>query len=338
MDLNTIWFLLFFVLIGGYGVLDGFDLGVGVLHLFTRDRNERLMNIRAIGPVWDGNEVWLLTGGGALFAAFPVVYATVFSSFYLAFMLLLLALIFRASALEFGGQVDSPRWQRFWDWIFGIASLIPSVLYGAAVGNVLRGLPLDDKQIFTGSFLGLLNPYSLLIGLLSLALFILQGAAWLRLKTEGPQNRRLQSWVTGAWCAVIILYSAATLATIFNAAYLFDGLLQNPLFWATLILLLISLIYIPLANQQNKSGRLFLFSSLLILCVVALTGLSLYPMMVPAQPDLSNSLNIYNSSSTAKTLKVMLLIALIGMPVVIGYTVFVYRVFKGKVNTGESGY
>ncbi len=164
MDLNTIWFLLVAVLIIGYAILDGFDLGVGVLHLFTRNEEEKRINMNAIGPVWDGNEVWLLTGGGALFAAFPIVYATVFSGFYIALMLLLFALIFRAVSFEFRGKVESVKWKKTWDAAFGIGSLLPAVLFGVAVGNILRGIPIDGNGIFTGNFFTLLNPYSILVG------------------------------------------------------------------------------------------------------------------------------------------------------------------------------
>jgi cytochrome d ubiquinol oxidase subunit II len=170
MDLNSIWFWLIAVLIIGYAILDGFDFGVGVLSLFGRDEKERRIHFNAIGPVWDGNEVWLITGGGALFAAFPIVYATVFSGFYLALMLLLTALIFRAVSFEFRNKVESPGWRRAWDFAFGFGSLLPAVLFGIAVGNILRGVPIDASGNFLGTFLGLLNPYSIGVGLLSLVL------------------------------------------------------------------------------------------------------------------------------------------------------------------------
>ncbi|MCL5030614.1 MAG: cytochrome d ubiquinol oxidase subunit II, partial [Bacteroidetes bacterium] len=176
MDLNLTWFLLVGVLIIGYAILDGFDLGVGVIHLFTKDEIEKRIEMNAIGPVWDGNEVWLLTGGGALFAAFPIVYATVFSGFYIAFMLLLTALIFRAVSFEFRGKVNSSGWKKLWDLAFGLGSLLPSILFGVAIGNILRGIPINEQGNFTGSFIDLLNPYSILIGLLSLAMFIMHGA------------------------------------------------------------------------------------------------------------------------------------------------------------------
>src|SRR5512143_2384366 len=182
MDLNTIWFLLIAVLLAGYAVLDGFDLGVGALSLFARGREERDLHAAAIGPVWDGNEVWLLTGGGALFAAFPMVYATVFSGFYLALMLLLLALIARAVSLEFRNLQEGAGWRRAWDVAFGVGSLLPSILLGVAVGNVLRGVPVTAEGEWAGSFLGLLNPYAILVGLVSLAFFTLHGALYLRVK------------------------------------------------------------------------------------------------------------------------------------------------------------
>ena len=185
MDLNTIWFILVGVLIVGYAILDGFDLGVGVLSLFARNEDERRLHLNAIGPFWDGNEVWLLTAGGALFAAFPEVYATVFSGFYIAFMLLLVALIFRAVSIEFYHQVDSPSWRTAWGWAFGIGSLLPCILTGVAFGNILRGIPLDAHREFTGSFFTLLNPYALVVGVLSLAMFIMHGAVFMAVKTYG---------------------------------------------------------------------------------------------------------------------------------------------------------
>src|SRR5512135_392933 len=161
MDLNMIWFGLIAVLLGGYAILDGFDFGVGILHLFAKTDEERRIHMNAIGPVWDGNEVWLLTGGGALFAAFPAVYATVFSGYYLALMLVLVALIFRAVSFEFRGKVAAPAWRRFWDWAFGLGSLVPAVVFGVAVGNILRGLPFDADGDLAVSLFGLLNPYAL---------------------------------------------------------------------------------------------------------------------------------------------------------------------------------
>ncbi len=331
MDLNTVWFLLVGVLITGYAILDGFDLGVGILHLFARNEEERRISINAIAPVWDGNEVWLLTAGGALFAAFPIVYATVFSAFYLALMLLLTALIFRAVSMEFRGKVDSPGWRRLWDWSFGLGSLLPALLLGVAFGNILRGIPLDGRAIFTGSFIGLLNPYALLVGILSLVLFTMHGAIYLSMKTEGSHRASVARWITPAWIATVVLYVLATMATTFVAPLLFEGLLGQPVFWVFVILLLGSLLAVPVLARRERYGKAFLASSIAIGTMIGLSAVSLFPRLVPSTTDPAYSLTVYNASSSQTTLFTMLVIALIGMPLVIGYTIFIYRVFKGKV-------
>jgi cytochrome d ubiquinol oxidase subunit II len=338
MDLNTIWFFLIGVLIAGYAVLDGFDLGVGVLHLFARDEEERGKHVAAIGPVWDGNEVWLLTGGGALFAAFPVVYATVFSGFYLALMLLLVALIARAVALEFRNAVASPRWARAWDWAFGLGSLVPALLFGVAVGNVLRGVPIGPGAAWQGSFLGLLNPYSILVGLVSLVFFVMHGALYLRMKTDGPLADRLGAWAFRAWTVFVLLYGLATLATRLVSPFLFDGAGANPLFWLLTAVLVAAIFTTAAATRRVRSGLAFLASSATIVTMILLAAVNMYPRLVPARPDLANSLTIYNASSSPLTLKTMLVIALIGMPFVLGYTIVIYRVFKGKVQVESGAY
>ncbi len=338
MDLNTVWFFLIAILITGYAILDGFDLGVGVLHLFARNDRERRINMNAIGPVWDGNEVWLVTGGAALFAAFPIVYATAFSGFYLAFMLLLFALIFRAVSLEFRGQVDNPGWRKIWDWSFGLGSLLPAILFGAAVGNVLRGMPVAADGSLHISFLDILNPYAILIGLLSLTMFIMHGAAYMAVKSKGDQQRRMAKWCTGAWMALVVLYSLATLATYFVSPFLFDGVLSNPLFWVFFILLLGGIVYTPIAVRATKYFRAFMATSATIIAMIGLAGVSLFPRMLPSSIDLAHSLTIYNASSTPRTLTVMLVIASIGMPVVVAYTAYIYKVFKGKIVVTEEGY
>jgi cytochrome d ubiquinol oxidase subunit II len=337
MDLNTIWFLLVGVLIAGYAILDGFDLGVGVLHLFTRDETERRIMMNTIGPVWDGNEVWLLTGGGALFAAFPPVYATVFSAFYLPFMLLLVALIFRAVSFEFRGKVDSPAWRRRWDLAFGLGSLVPALLYGVAVGNVLRGIEMDSAGTPTGTFPGLLNPFALLIGLLGLAMFVLHGATYLTLKTEGGLRERAQRWASRAWGVFIALYAVSTVASYAAAPFLFERWSRHPLTWVLFGLLLVSCVVGPAALRSAQFGAAFLASASATASVIFLAAEGLYPRLVPARPVLAHSLTVYNASSTPRTLGVMLVIAAVGMPLVIAYTAFIYRAFRGKtVLTGES--
>ncbi len=336
--LQTLWFLLFMVLVAGYAVLDGFDLGVGVLSLFRRDPKERRLMINAIGPVWDGNEVWLLTAGGALFAAFPPVYATVFSGFYLALILLLLALIVRAVSMEFRSKIESPAWQRFWDLAFGLGSLLPAVLLGVAAGNILRGIPIDAEGLYRGGFPALLNPFSLLIGLLALAMFTCHGANYMAMKTGGGFADDMRTAASRAWTAWVILYIAATLAAFFRAPHLFEGTLRNPVFWIVFPMLLAGLIGVPPALGKNRPGAAFAASSLAVAGTVGLGGVSLYPNLVPSTLDPAFSLTAANASSTERTLLTMLVIALIGMPIVVGYTIFVYRVFKGRVEITTDSY
>jgi cytochrome d ubiquinol oxidase subunit II len=338
MDLNTIWFLLIGVLIAGYAVLDGFDLGVGALSLFARSTEERDLHVASIGPVWDGNEVWLLTGGGALFAAFPIVYATVFSGFYLALMLLLVALIARAVSMEFRGLGQSPAWTRAWDWAFGVGSLLPIILFGVAVGNVLRGVPIGAGPEFPwqGSFLGLLNPYAVLVGLTSCAFFLMHGAIFLRMKTDGELSDRLGKIALFAYVAFVALYAAATAATVAISPFLF-GKVGNPLFLAVAGLLAASIVAIPVLVRGGRKGLAFVASSAAITFMVLVTAISAYPVLVPSSTALANSLTIYNSSSTPRTLATMLVIALVGVPIMLGYTILVYRVFRGKARMPEEG-
>jgi cytochrome d ubiquinol oxidase subunit II len=338
MDLPSIWFLLVGFLIAGYAILDGFDLGVGVLSLFAKDPEERRIFYNAIGPVWDGNEVWLLTGGGALFAAFPIVYATVFSSFYLAMMLVVAALMARAVSFEFRGKLDSPRWRRVWDACFGLGSLIAGLLYGVTVGNVISGIPLDAEGNFTGSFFGLLDPYSLLLGLLSLSMFVVQGATYMCMKTEGELRERMRDWARNGWTGFAVLYAIATAASVFVAPHLFAGAVANPLFWIFTLSLVAGAVSVPLFSSSKQYGRAFLGSSLTILSIIGLAAVGMFPRLVVSSTALEHSLTIYNAASTPKTQTVMLIIALIGMPIVLAYTAYIYKVFKGKVVLGEGSY
>jgi cytochrome d ubiquinol oxidase subunit II len=338
MNLNTVWFLLIGVLLTGYAILDGFDLGVGVLHLFARSEEERRIHINAIGPVWDGNEVWLLTAGGALFAAFPVVYATVFSGYYLALMLVLVALILRAVSFEFRGKVASPAWRRVWDWAFGLGSLVPAVVFGVAVGNILRGLPFDADGNLEVSLLDLLNPYALVIGILSLAMFLMHGATYLTLKTDGALRERMAAWAGRLWVAYVLMFVVASVATFAAAPWLFREAGPSPLTWVCAAALLAAEFFLPVSLKDRRYGRAFLASSVSIAAQIGLAAVALFPRLVPARPDLARSLTIYNAASTPRTLTTMLIIALIGMPFVVAYTAIIYRVFKGKTILNEASY
>ena len=244
--LNTIWFILIAVLLTGYAILDGFDLGVGAMYLFSSSEEEKRMKLNAIGPVWDGNEVWLLAGGGALFAAFPPVYATVFSGFYLALMLVLFTLIFRAVSLEFRGKVESAKWKNVWDWVFSVCSLIPAVLFGVAVGNIIKGIPVDKSGLYTGNFFTLLNPYAILAGIFTLVAFVMHANAYMLNKTEGEMQEKLKNWTNKSWIAFVVLWLITTFFTVFAAPYVFNGM-SSVLFWIFLVLLVLSVVYIPVA-------------------------------------------------------------------------------------------
>ncbi|MFC1585145.1 cytochrome d ubiquinol oxidase subunit II [Fibrobacterota bacterium] len=338
IDLNALWFFLLTFLFIGYAVLDGFDLGVGVLHLFTRDEGQRRLLASGIGPVWDGNEVWLLTAGGALFAAFPRAYATVFSAFYMPIMLLLTGLIFRAVSLEFRNKVDSPGWKKTWDLAFGLGSLLVALLLGVAFGNLLRGIPLNSAGRFTGSFLGLLNPFSLLVGCISLCLFTMHGALFMSMKSDGALRDRLRTWIHVSWIITIILYAFFYISSFFAAPHILEGCFSSFIYWVLFILLLASLVYVPIACKQERYAHAFTASSCMVLSMIGLAAVGLFPALAVSSLDYANSLTIYNACSTPRTHGVMLVITLIGMPLVIGYTIYVYRVFKGKVVLEDEEY
>lgn len=335
--LQIAWFLLFFVLIAGYAVLDGFDLGVGVLHFSHRTEEERRLSINAIAPVWDGNEVWLLTGGGALFAAFPPVYATVFSGFYLALMLVLVGLILRAVSMEFRGKVDSPRWRAAWDVAFGVGSFLPALLFGVAVGNLLRGLPLDASGEFAGTFLGLLNPFALLCGVLGLVMFVTHGAVWLAYRTTGDLQDRMLRMASRTWWAWVALFVLASAYGRFEAPWLYAVTFERPVFWTMLALVAVSLGVTPALLAQRQPLKALLATGTAVAATVGVGASALYPNLVPSLGG-GVSLTIANSSSSPLTLQVMLVIALIGVPIVLGYTAFLYRVFRGPVVLDEASY
>jgi cytochrome d ubiquinol oxidase subunit II len=337
--LAIIWFGLLGVLLIGYAILDGFDLGVGILHPFAPTNDlERRIAINAIGPVWDGNEVWLVTFGGALFAAFPEAYASVFSGFYTAFMLLLGALISRAVSMEFRSKVESPRWRRFWDWAFFTGSALAALLFGVAVGNAMLGLALDEAGNFTGTLLDQLRPYPILVGLMTVALFAMHGGLYLYLKTEGEFQQRLRDWMWRSWGLFLVGYmltSMYTLAFVPRATANFE---QWP--WAAVVVVanVLAVANIPRALHWGRAGEAFASSCVVIATLVMLLGLALYPNLVTASNDAANSVTIFTAASSAKTLTIMLIIAVIGMPFVLTYTGIIYWAFRGKVRLDEHSY
>jgi cytochrome bd ubiquinol oxidase subunit II len=338
LDLNTIWFMLIGVLLTGYAILDGFDLGVGALHLFTKQDVERRLFINAIGPVWDGNEVWLVTGGGALFAAFPEVYATAFSGFYMALILLLFALIFRAVAIEFRSKQPMHWWRQMWDVSFSVSSIVSSLLIGVALGNIALGVPLSGDHEFAGSFFGLLNPYALLVGLTTVALFMMHGAIYLVMKTEGDLHNNLRRWVNNAIIFFIICYAATTAATLLYVPHMVETIKQAPWLFILPLLNALAVANIPREIHHGRDMRAFLSSCAAIAALLALFGIGMYPDLIFSSPNPANSLTIYNAASSGKTLEIMLIIAALGVPVVLAYTASIYWIFRGKVKLDSSSY
>ena len=337
-DLNIIWFILVGVLFTGYAMLDGFDLGIGALHLFAKKDEERRVMLNAIGPVWDGNEVWLVTGGGALFAAFPNVYATVFSGFYLALMLLLASLIFRAVAIEFRSKQPMRWWRRMWDIGFSAGSIVSSLLIGTALGNIAWGVPVDANGEFAGSFVGLLKPYPLLVGITTLALFMMHGAIYGVMKTEGALHDKLRVWAMR--CIIFFVISAVTLtmATLLYVPHMAARVRENPWLFSVALANMLAIANIPREFHHGHDGKAFLSSCGAIVTLMALFALNIFPNLVYSQPLPENSLTIYNAASSPKTLGIMLVIACIGVPVVIAYTVSIYWIFRGKVKLDRMSY
>jgi cytochrome d ubiquinol oxidase subunit II len=336
--LNAVWFLLVGVLFTGYAMLDGFDLGVGALHLFTKTDEERRIMLNAIGPVWDGNEVWLVTGGGALFAAFPMVYATVFSGFYIPFMLLLVALIFRAVAIEFRSKQPMRWWRQMWDVGFSFGSILSSLLIGVTMGNIAWGIPLDANHEFAGTLAGLLNPYALLLGVTTVALFAMHGAIYAVMKTGGALHDKIRGWVNRCIITFIICYTTTTMATLLYVPHMTETVKANPALFVIALLNMLAIANIPREIHHGRDFNAFLSSCAAMIALMALFGAGMFPNLVFSNPIPENSLNIYNGASSQKTLGIMLTIALIGVPIVLTYTVCIYRIFRGKVKMDGMSY
>ncbi len=338
MDLNQIWFLLIGILLMGYAILDGFDLGVGILHLFSRGDLERRTLMNSIGPVWDGNEVWLVTAGGALFAAFPHAYATSFSGLYLAFMLVLMALIFRAVALEFRSKEPMRWWRSMWDAAFSAASFLASLLFGVAVGNLILGIPVGAVMEYEGGFFNLLHPYALLVGVFNVSLFALHGSIYLYMKTEGELQQKIRGWIWKIFPVFATLFVIATLATLERVPTMMLNLKQFPFMWVIAALNVLAIANIPRALYLGLPFRAFVSSACSIAALIALFGMGIYPNLIVSSLDPAWNLTLYNAASSQKTLKIMLIIAIIGMPFVIAYTASIYWIFRGKVKLDRFSY
>lgn len=338
MDLNLFWFILLGILLAGYAILDGFDLGVGILHLGVKKDEERRLFMNSIGPLWDGNEVWLVTFGGAMFAAFPAVYAAVFSGFYTPFMLLLFALISRAVSMEFRGKRKEKGWRSFWDFCFFLGSSLATFLFGVAVGNAMKGIPIDAAGHYAGTTLDLLGGYPILVGALAVATFAMHGCLYLNLKTEGELQQRLhrRSWTTfGVFLALYLFTTVYTLVEVPLATRNFSA---HPWVWSVVGLNILAIANIPRAIYQHRPLYAFFSSCATIAALTFFVGVALFPELVHSSLNPEWSLTVYNSASSQKTLAIMRNVAFIGMPFVLAYTAAIFWVFRGKTQLGQFSY
>jgi cytochrome bd ubiquinol oxidase subunit II len=332
LTLNTVWFILIGVLFTGFFFLEGFDYGVGILLPFLGKKDEeRRVIVNTIGPFWDGNEVWLLTAGGAMFAAFPNWYATLFSGFFLALLLMLVALILRGVAFEFRSKDNDPRWRALWDWALFAGSAVPALLWGVAMANIVRGVPIDEHMQYVGGFFNLLNPYALLGGIAGLGVFTLHGAIYLTLRTEGAMLARAQRVADRLWLIVLVVGALTVLASYF-ATDIFKRLGINP--GISALGAGAAFLACGWFLRQRRSGWAFAMTGLTIALTVVTTFRGLYPRVLVSSLNEAWSLTIANASSTPYTLRLMTIIALVMVPIVLAYQVYNYYVFRKRV-TGD---
>jgi cytochrome bd ubiquinol oxidase subunit II len=337
---QVIWFILWGVLWGVYFMLDGFVLGTGFMSGFlARNDTERRVLINTVGPVWDGNEVWLVTAGGATFAAFPTTYALMFSNLYTALLLLLFALIVRGVAFEFRGKVDSPAWKTGWDTAITVSSFLPALLFGVAFGNIFKGLPMRNDFAavtfaYDGNLLSLLNPYGLLTGVLFALLFAVHGSLYAAIKTTAELSARAGAMANKLWLPLLVV-AVAFLGYTYPATKLYHNYLNMPLLLIIPVVAVVSLLMVKVYAAKNAFGTAFIFSCLTIVfvCFTGVTGL--FPNLIPSSIDPASNLTIYNSSSSLYTLKIMTVVALIFVPIVIAYKIWVYRIFRARITNED---
>jgi cytochrome d ubiquinol oxidase subunit II len=370
--LKLIWWIFMGVLLVGFAILDGFDLGVGVLLRFIgRSDDERRVMLNAIGPTWEGNQVWFVTAGAAMFAAWPLVYATAFSGFYAALMLTLFALFFRPVGIEYRGKVKDPRWRNAWDWGLFIAGAVPALIFGVAFGNLLQGVPfhfdLDQRVFYTGSFFGLLNPFALLAGVVSLSMLTMHGAIYVQLRTEGVLQERARR--AALWCGIVLVAAFAVagvwIATGINAFRIVTmppadsafmplaktvervsgGWLANytqyPWMLSAPVLAFGGTLLALAASRAQRAGFAFVLSCLGVAGVVLTAGFALFPFIMPSSSDPKSSLTLYDAVSTQRTLQIMFWVVVLFLPTVIAYTGWAYRMMRGTVTeraVRESGH
>lgn len=328
--LQIAWFVLIGVLVAGYMILDGYDLGIGFWHLFARSSSQRSAMRSAIAPYWDANEVWLITAGGALFAAFPMVYATVFSGLYLALMLVVFALIFRGISIDYVAHASGVV-KKLGEAAFGIGSVVAALLFGVAAGNILQGLPLDANDNYTGTFLGLLNGFSLLVGVTGLALFAMHGALFLQIRAQGDVVAKAKKWALSSWAVYLIGLITCYFAAHWTAPDIMTKIRVTPFLWGLYPFLILTVVGVGILVGYGRARQAFICSTASIAALTLTLGAALYPNLVTSR-DGGRALTIADSSSSELTLAIMFGVATIGMALVIIYTIWVRKAFaEGSV-------
>jgi cytochrome d ubiquinol oxidase subunit II len=339
MNLEILWYIVIITAMMCYIMLDGFDMGVGALHLFVKKDQERRVFLNAIGPVWDGNEVWLVIVIGALFAGFPDVYATLLSSFYMLIMLFICGLIFRACAIEFRSKQESPKWRQVWDVVFSVSSAVIAFGAGVILGNLIVGIPLDPEGAFLGSFSELFGFYPVLVGFLTVFLCMMHGSIYLVMKTEGALHLRLRKWVNRIMVGFLGFYVLTTIVTLMNLPHMIERMVNHPCLFALPLCALLAILNVPRLIHRGQDGRAFIFSCLSIVFFLSLFAVGTFPEMIRSTLNAEeNSLTVFNSASSPLTLKVLLIIVAIGLPLVFAYGVYIYRTFRGKVKIEKHSY
>ncbi len=333
--LQSIWFFLWGLLWAIYFITDGFDLGLGIMLPFiAKNEDEKRLIYASMGPLWDGNEVWLITAGGVTFAAFPKVYSVMFSSLYSPLMLILFGLIIRGVSYEFREKAEDPFWKKIWDTCMFLGSLVAALIFGVAFANIFKGIPIDEKGYLQGTIFTLLDPYGLLGGVLFILMFMLHGSCWLMIKSEGELYKRAKRVSEKLW---IILLVAIVLFLIYSytSTKLFRNYLNHPVLFLILLFAVVCFILLRIFIAKELAWKSWFFSAFTIIGIVFFGVVGIYPNLLPSSLDPRCSLNIYNASSTPLTLKIMLTVVIIFVPIVLAYQIWTYSMFKGKIRKEE---
>ena len=339
IDYPTLWYMVIGLLFSGYAILEGFDFGAGAWHLFFRKDLSRRIAINAIGPIWDANQVWLVIGGGALFAGFPVMYATMLSAMYIPFMLFLMFNVLRAAAIKFRSAEEMAWWRMSWDITYSVSCIMIAFLLGVILGNILQGFALGpNHKYYGGIFFSFLNPYAIMVGFTTLSIFMTQGAIFLLLKTEGRLHARLTFLLKNGMVFFIISFGITTLYTLVFIPEVTANFRENPIYFVVPVLSFLAVANVPRLVSKKKYMMALVFSSLTMAFLLILVALQLYPTLLISTIDPKYSVTIYNAASSQKSLGIMLTIVVIGAPLLVTYFFFLYRTFNGKVKLDDTSY